>query len=120
LEHLAVGGQPRDEAVAVLLHDGAVDVADVDDAGSRILYDGFRLSKAFGFPEELRPSGDRGADDQDCSECDDDGAHGPPRQMNWLRPRKWRSRQDSNLETSASKADALSLELRGQPKNARL
>src|SRR5262249_12809750 len=81
LEHLAVGGQPRDEAVAVLLHDGAVDVADVDDAGSRILYDGFRLSQALGFPEELRPSGGRGADDQGCSECDDDGAHGPPRQM---------------------------------------
>ncbi len=66
-----VGPQLGDEAVAVLLHDGAGDIADIDGARGRILDDRFRLLQALGLPEQSGSGGGGVAEDQPYEEPDD-------------------------------------------------
>ena len=64
LDDGAVGPEPGDEAVAVLLHDGAGDVGDIDRAGGRILDDRLRLRQALDLPQQLGRGGGGVAEDE--------------------------------------------------------
>ena len=56
----AVGPELGDESVAVLLHDGAGNIADIEEASGRVLHHRFRLGQALDLPHQLR-LGRRGA-----------------------------------------------------------